>query len=83
MVLRAAARSVEPAAVVDRLSGIGAAVFADLEELGAAVLPAFQSRRPPDSGELGIEQRAAALLRRAGSGWSASGSSQLPARCAT
>jgi hypothetical protein len=66
VVLRAAARSVEPAAVVDRLAGIGAAVFADLDELGAVLLPAFQGRRPPTSGELGIEARAAALLRRAG-----------------
>ena len=64
--LRAAARSVEPGAVADRLADIGEAVFRDLEELCAAVLLAFGGRRPPSSGELVIEDRVAALLRRAG-----------------
>lgn len=64
------ARSVEPEAVVDRLTAIGEAVFRDLEDLYAAVLPAFTAPagRRPGIRELGIEHRVATLLRGAGAG---------------
>jgi methyl-accepting chemotaxis protein-like sensor len=64
------ARSVESDAVLDQLSGIGEAVFGDLEDLCAAVLPAFtgSTGRRPGSRELGIEHRVTRLLRDAGDG---------------
>jgi hypothetical protein len=70
VVVPAVARSVEPAAVVDRLTGIGEAVFRDLEGLCAAVLTAFDtpSGRRPGNRELGIEHRVARLLQEAGDG---------------
>ena len=58
--------SVEVATVVACLDEIGAAVFRDLEELQATVLPAFAGDRPPSHRELGIDESVAGMLRRAG-----------------
>lgn len=58
--------SVGSEALVRRLDDIGSAVFSDLEEMQAAVLPAFGGDRPPRSRDLAIEDRVTGLLRRAG-----------------
>jgi hypothetical protein len=70
VVVPVVAQSVEPEAVVDRLTEIGEAVFRDLEDLCAAVLPAFTAStgRRPGCRELGIEQLVAQQLREAGDG---------------
>jgi hypothetical protein len=64
------AGSVEPDVVVDRLTGLGEAVFRDLDALSAAVLPAFAGRGAggPRRADLDIEHLATALLRQAGDG---------------
>jgi hypothetical protein len=66
VVTPAALGSVAATTVVHRLDDIGEAVFRDLEDLRAAVLPAFGGGRPPHRRELGIEDRVTGMLRRAG-----------------
>jgi hypothetical protein len=58
--------SVAVQTVVACLDDIGEAVFLDLEELRAAVLPAFDAPRPPTCRDLGIEHQVADMLCRAG-----------------